>query len=66
MKKVATPRTHLSAADACKRLGHGRRWLFGKIKAGELEAFKHSATDITVSLESIVAYEDSKRISAGI
>lgn len=64
MKKF-NPRTHISATEAAKRLGHGRRWLYARIAAGDLEAFKHSATDITVSVESIVAYEERTRISRG-
>jgi len=58
------PRSHIPAPVAARRLGHGRRWLFSRIKDGTLEAFKHSARDVTVSLESIVAYEQRTRVTA--
>lgn len=62
-KPKYNPRQHIPAMDAAKRLGHGRRWLFNRIRDGQLEGFKHSQNDVTVSLESIVAYEDRTRIS---
>lgn len=58
------PRTHLKVADAAKRLGHRRRWVLARIEDGQLEGFKHSRRDVTVSLESIIAYEQRTRMSA--
>lgn len=59
---MKTPRHHLSIADAAKRMGHCARWVKERIKRGELEGFRWSATNLTVSLESIAAYEDRRRI----
>lgn len=59
-----SPRTHLRVTDAAKRLGHGRRWVLSRIADGTLEGFKHSRRDVTVSLESIIAYEGRTRMSA--
>jgi len=59
---MKSPRHHLTVADAAKRMGHGPRWVKDRIKHGELEGFRWSPTNLTVSLESIVAYEDRRRI----
>ncbi len=67
MPRVAQPaRTHLTLRDAAIRLAHSTRWVRDRIKANELEAFKHSRNDITVSLQSIVAYEARVRVSSGV
>lgn len=58
------PRNHLTVADAAKRLGHRPRWVKERVKRGDLEGFRWSATDMTISVESIVAFEDRKRISS--
>jgi predicted DNA-binding transcriptional regulator AlpA len=57
--------TLLPMREALRRLGHSRRWVFDRIKAGELEAFKHSHSDVRISAESIDHYLDRTRISAG-
>lgn len=56
------PRTHLRVRDAAKRLAHGRRWILARIADGTLEGFKHGRRDMTVSLESILAYESTTRV----
>lgn len=56
------PRHHLTLEEAGQRLAHSRRWIFARIEDGSLEAFKHSRRNITVSLESLVMYEESVRI----
>lgn len=58
----AAPRHHLTVTDAAKRMGHSARWVKERIKRGELEGFRWSAVDMTVSCESIAAYEDRRRI----
>jgi hypothetical protein len=58
-----TPRTHLRVADVAKRLGHSRRWVFLRIADGSFEAFKHGSNDVTISLESLIAYEDRTRMA---
>lgn len=58
------PRQHLSVKEAAARLGHGPRWVLDRIATGDLEGFKHGRNDVTVSHESIVAYEDRTRMSA--
>lgn len=60
---MRTPRNHLTVADAARRLGHRPRWVKERVKRGELEGFRWSPTDMTISIESIVAYEDRVRIS---
>lgn len=57
------PRQHISLRDAAYRLAHKPRWIKKLIAQGELEAFQHGPKDITISLESIVRYEDRCRIS---
>lgn len=66
MSRAATPRNHLKVADAAARLGHSDRWLKERIKDGSLEGFRWSANDITVSVESIVAFENRSRVSVGV
>ncbi|MBK8002310.1 MAG: hypothetical protein IPK15_27375 [Verrucomicrobia bacterium] len=58
-----TPRNHLTVAEAAQRLGHRPRWVKERVKRGELEGLRWSPTDMTISIESIVAYEDRVRIS---
>lgn len=59
-----TPRTHLRATEAARRLGHSRRWVIRLIADGQLEGFMHARRDVTVSLESILAYEQRIRMAA--
>lgn len=61
--KERQPRQHIPLRDAAYRLGHKPRWIKKLIEQGQLEAFKHGAKDITISLESIVLYEERSRIS---
>lgn len=56
------PRNHLTVKDAAIRLGHGSKWVLKRIALGEMEGFKHARSDVTVSMESVVAYEDRHRI----
>lgn len=63
--KTAVPRNHLSVRDAAARMGHCTRWVRERIKSGDLEGFKWARLDVTVSLESIVAFENRTRISGG-
>lgn len=57
------PRQHLKVPDAASRLGHTDRWIKERIKDGQLEGFRWSANDITVSLESVLAFEARARVS---
>jgi hypothetical protein len=61
--KPRVPRQHIPLRDAAYRLGHKPRWVKKLIESGHLEAFQHGAKDITISLESIVQYEEKVRIS---
>jgi len=54
--------THLRVTKVAQRLGHSRRWVLARIADGSLEGFKHSRRDVTVSLESILAYEQRTRM----
>jgi len=65
-KTLPMPRQHLKVPDAASRLGHSDRWVKERIKDGSLEGFVWSARDITVSLESLLAFEASARVSAGV
>lgn len=55
--KLKRPRDHVSITKAADILGHSIKWVRKKIEAGELEAFKWSATDVTVSLQSLIELE---------
>jgi excisionase family DNA binding protein len=59
------PRQHLTVTQAAARLGHGRRWVLDRVASGELEGFRHGYRDVTISHESIVAYEERVRMHAG-
>jgi hypothetical protein len=58
-------RQHLKLKTAAARLAHCTRWVLARIDSGELEGFKHGRRDVTVSIESIEAYEQRTRIAAG-
>jgi hypothetical protein len=60
---MITPRNHVRASEVAKRLGHSRRWVLYRIADGTLEGFQHARNDVTVSLESVVDYEDRIRMS---
>lgn len=63
--KSQIPRRQVPVREAAWLMGHSPRWVRDKVKAGELEGFVHGPNDITVSVESIVAYEDKTRVSVG-
>ena len=58
------PRQHLTVSQAAARLGHGRRWVLDRVRNGEIEGFAHGYRDVTISQESIVAYEERTRMCA--
>lgn len=57
---------YLSTAQACRRLNISRTTLAKRIREGELDAIKGRARNshIKVSLSSIEAYEERRRIVA--
>lgn len=59
----SAPRHHLSLAQAAERLGHSVRWLRERARRGELEVFRWSPTDVTVSLESVAEFESRHRVT---
>jgi hypothetical protein len=59
---MTSPRTHIKMKAACLRLGHGHKWIQKRIADGLLEGYKHGRTDVTISLESIVRYEEATQI----
>ena len=65
-KTPSMPRQHVKVPDAAERLGHTDRWIKERIKDGSLEGFKWSSNDITVSMESLLAFEARARLSAGV
>jgi len=50
--------------NAALRLGVSSKFIRLRVQTGDLEGFKHSRLLITVSLESLVAYEERTRVCA--
>lgn len=65
-RKSRAPRHHISIRDVAERLGRSTNWVRQRIASGEFEAFLHGRASMTVSLESIVAWEDQHRVSKGM
>jgi len=57
------PRTHIRLADAAQRLSHSSSWVRKRIADGSLDGFKWSRRDLTVSVESIVRFEEQARVT---
>jgi predicted DNA-binding transcriptional regulator AlpA len=64
MRRRAAPlRTLVPMAQAVTLLGMSRRWIYDRIQSGDLEAFKHSSRSISISRESIIAYQQRTRMT---
>lgn len=47
-------RDHVTVPIAASGLGRGREWVETRIRSGDLEGFRWSQTDVTVSLQSLL------------
>ncbi len=54
----------LRVKEVARLLGHSTRWVQRKIDAGELEVFRWSANDVTVSLASVERLVNQARVGA--
>lgn len=65
-KQTREPRRHLTIKEAAAQLGRSYAWMKQKIKEGEFESFADGRWPVTVSAESIVAWEEKHRTSRGL
>lgn len=54
---------HVSVPNAARYFGKTPRWVKTRAQRGELELFKWSSVDQTVSWASIFAFEDAHRVN---
>ena len=56
---------HMRVEEVARLLAHSTRWVKRKIAAGELEAFRWSSNDVTVSRASVERLVEQARVGVG-
>lgn len=51
------PGRHLSVLEVAQRLGHCTRWVRQRVRDGQLEGYRWSRTDMTITEESVARFE---------
>jgi hypothetical protein len=54
---------HLSVQEVANRLGHCTRWVRQRVRDGQLEGYRWSRTDMTISEESVVRFEQRHKVT---